>query len=991
MNPIGTNSIYLAPLPAEQKGELQRIYEATGLVDEKLAHALFEKYKIDEFLFARAETFQQKVAVLKKIIEKAQKSFQLEGERSAHVIMLMALCSYSHANSLDHFRNFLDKLSADEKIDLFQLKNHEGQSALHLVVRYGKELSVLELLIDLGAKFTQDHEGMTPLVFAISSKPSLKVFEVLLSKLDQKETERLLNLEDSRNKHTVLDYILHAWRTHKKIELQKIFEFLVSQGARSFHAPNNNSLLHRVIDYTPPIEMVKSIVTALSAEEKEIALNAKNDAGQTVLHIASSHVDNIETIKYLISQGAKYSLDKNLESPLHIAMVKNLSLPTLKALLDSLDPQERKRLLNQKNDRKETPLHLLARVSHAPECFIYLLDQGAALTPDKEGYTPIDIITMHNGQSTHLLMAILDKFSPAKQERLLNHKTKNKEETVLHWLAMQPQSVETTRLLIERGAKFCGNKFGYSPLHIAALKGMPPSVFQALLTNLTAKQKKEALNLRDNNKATAFILLFSEINPKIECEVVDLLINLGAERMLKDNNGDTVLHEALWNHPISKKMIRSLLNGLDREQKNQLLNAKNVRGFSPLHVAITMKRSLGVVKLLIKEGARNQLDCDKNTVIHQALWKYLPYDYFPLLLKSINKKDKVLNISNYEKLRPLDFAIVHRNDPKIIQYLIDNGAKKSLNRLKTIQNQFSQSVYAALVEARSPLEVQKVFANFEIGEEKSENTRAAAAKAVANADALSRIYQQKKSPQRAPSSRKKRKGKKKKKTRRAQETTISRPLTTPLQPTVCTTRAPSPVSLEDMSALQELNQLNAPLQHTLHSRIIRWQVSDLEEIKKFGDHDSRTNKWSYKYAGDTPGELQMHKYCHNLAGIERLLANDHFMNKYSFEQSYFGHMNKCFYAEMDVEGKKELGIIRISYGMQDNIIYHARFEKLNKKEITQQLIRHISPPDDSLKPVDTHKWELTNTCSYDLDANILLMHIGKAAEDRVTFKIFKLR
>ena len=218
-------------------------------------------------------------------------------------------------------------------------------------------------------------------------------------------------------------------------------------------------------------------------------------------------------------------------------------------------------------------------------------------------------------------------------------------------------NVDIMKLLIDNGAdvKMEGNTL----IHLAARTGKT-EVVQLLL------EKGADISAKDDRGRTALHRIFDFSNSdsdkaRLSKDMVGLLLAKGLDVNLKDKNGRTPLHLAAGS--ADKDIIKLLLD------KGANINAKNNNGGTPLHAAC-QRGNKEVAALLIDKGA----DIDKKnneglTPIHQAS-RSGQKDVVELLID----KGADIEIRSYWDCTPLYEAIA-ANQPEVAELLLNHGAK----------------------------------------------------------------------------------------------------------------------------------------------------------------------------------------------------------------------------------------------------------------------------------------------------------------------------
>eukprot|EP01132_Coremiostelium_polycephalum_P004253 gene4253-5323_t len=132
---------------------------------------------------------------------------------------------------------------------------------------------------------------------------------------------------------------------------------------------------------------------------------------------------------------------------------------------------------------------------------------------------------------------------------------------------------------------------GYTPLHVAVSTDCSDNMLIYLLKHPTIK-----VNVR-NIDGNAPLHYFCQRFHSPECQkIAQLLFEKGAEVNAQNNNGETPLHKAIFNHSVRLLMVYVLL------KNNADVNIVNKAGESALHYAVRLGR-LDVLKILITAGA----------------------------------------------------------------------------------------------------------------------------------------------------------------------------------------------------------------------------------------------------------------------------------------------------------------------------------------------------------------------------------------------------
>ncbi|EYC28744.1 hypothetical protein Y032_0007g3394 [Ancylostoma ceylanicum] len=165
-------------------------------------------------------------------------------------------------------------------------------------------------------------------------------------------------------------------------------------------------------------------------------------------------------------------------------------------------------------------------------------------------------------------------------------------------------------------------------------------------------------------------------------EISSLIIPFSSHIGDKDSEGNTVLHISAKNS--QSFALKLLLSAIPAEQKEEVVNTRNVRGQTALHNAVRAGDPDSVHYLLSHGAATNILDNHKNTVVH-----YLADAYneaiFKEILEAPASSESDFNALNEEGFAPLHLAVRrYISDPNslcalrlklsLIEMLLEGGA-----------------------------------------------------------------------------------------------------------------------------------------------------------------------------------------------------------------------------------------------------------------------------------------------------------------------------
>ena len=411
-------------------------------------------------------------------------------------------------------------------------------------------------------------------------------------------------------------------------------------------------------------------------------INAADNEGNTVLHIAA-RIDDEELVTYFIFKGADPDLkNRDGDTPLHVA-IKNNSKKAAKALsavsstLFSRDAEGVTALdrglytddeyydifittkAGELRDIEgQTIVHYFVRTKNLKgirQCMI----KGIPISVvDDNGKTPLDVAFENLDDeefveiAAELIMGGADEvatdfsyFQEAMLARNVNSRFDDGQ-TPLHLAAIYGHNAIAKYLLENNADTSVQDSSGATPLHEAVRYGNV-EIAKALLNS------GANVNARDNLGKTPVMLIL----PKEKtAELYKLLISFRADLTQKDMFGDTVLHTASMLNVGANTFGILIDGGAD-------IDARNKEGVTPLAIAV-QKNDLETVKLLTAAGADiHTQDTNGNSPLSIAL-----AGSAEMLEAVVNEKNAGLTDSNGNT--PLHLALICDAPLAKIQYII---------------------------------------------------------------------------------------------------------------------------------------------------------------------------------------------------------------------------------------------------------------------------------------------------------------------------------
>ena len=360
---------------------------------------------------------------------------------------------------------------------------------------------------------------------------------------------------------------------------------------------------------------------------------------------AVSDGEEVGVIRDLLEAGADVHIkDEDGATLLHIAAKQGRrsrrsdSCELLPLLLEFGMQEE----INALDEKGRTPLF------YALNCYesaLLLIEAGANVhTQDDAGATLLHAAArMWYGSA---VMRLLLRQGMQEELKALDER----ECTPLH-IAISEGNLDAVRLLVEAGADIHLND-GYTMLHWAAQIRN-----DEILRYLLRQGMREELNALDEEGYSPLFYASNDIRK------VRLLIEAGADIHLRDEDGNTLLHDVEGN----SEVMRLLLSlGMQEE-----IMSPNDQGDTPLHVALSHKQN-ECARILLESGVDiHAEDEEQRTWLHIAAAS-ANAEMLKYLLEN-GLKDKV-NARDCVGATPLHYACRRSKSSECVRLLLEAGA-----------------------------------------------------------------------------------------------------------------------------------------------------------------------------------------------------------------------------------------------------------------------------------------------------------------------------
>ena len=471
-----------------------------------------------------------------------------------------------------------------------------------------------------------------------------------------------------------------------------------------------------------PQEMIKNNMITEAKNEFALSsdINAVDEDGNTVLHLAAK-INDADLVTYFIVRGADPEL-KNYDSdtPLHVA-IKNGCVDAARAIaamnINSLFDRDADGVTAldlglQKNDayydifittkageirdtEGQTIVHYFVKTKDLKAIQQCIKKEIPISVKDDSGKTPLDVafLDMNDIKSVEiaaeLIMGGADEvesdfsyFQDAVSVRNMNSRFEDGQ-TPLHLSAISNHQAIAQYLLKNGADTSTQDSAGATALHEAVRYGNLDIAKQLL--NAGAN-----VNARDNIGKTPIMLIFPQ--EKMQ-ETYRLLVSYRADLLQKDMYGDTVLHTAAMISVPGETLSLLTMNGAD-------INARNKEGVTPLEIAIkkndvqsarfftsyganihtqdtygaspltlALAGSSEILEAVVNSSNALSQDSDGNTPLHIALLKDAPLTKVQYIISLTND----VNVRNRDGNSPLFIAVL-KNRQKVGEILLSKGA-----------------------------------------------------------------------------------------------------------------------------------------------------------------------------------------------------------------------------------------------------------------------------------------------------------------------------
>ena len=501
--------------------------------------------------------------------------------------------------------------------------NKKNVTALMLACEEG-EKDAINVLLNAGADLNiADAGGDICLHYAARRYWSTEGFQAIIShgvdvNATNKKNENALMLACKNKKKDVINVLLNAGADPNIVDV------------------DGDTCLHNAARSYCSTEVLQAIIS------HGIDVNATNKKNVTALMIACEEGKK-DAINVLLNAGADPNIaDVDGDTCLHNAARSYCSTEVLQAIISHGGD------VNATNKKNENAL-MLACKNKKEDVINVLLNAGTDLNiADADGDT-----CLHNAArsycSTEVLQAIIShgvdvNATNKKNENALILACKNKKEDVIN-------------VLLDAGADpNIADADGDTYLHYAARGYWSTEVLQAILS--------QGVDVNATNKKNVTALMIA--CEKGEKDVINVLLNAGADTNIADGDGDTCLHFAAQTDCSTEVLQAILSHGVD-------VNATNKKNVTALMIACE-KGKKDAINVLLNAGADpNIADADGDTCFHNAARRYCSTE----VLQAIISHGVDVNATNKKNVNTL-MLVCENMKEDAINVLLNAGADPNI-------------------------------------------------------------------------------------------------------------------------------------------------------------------------------------------------------------------------------------------------------------------------------------------------------------------------
>ncbi|XP_023316956.1 ankyrin-1-like [Trichogramma pretiosum] len=594
-------------------------------------------------------------------------------------------------------------------------QNMLGNTALHLLLCYG-HTEAAELLLRLGADVNVANvEGQTSLHLICKIGYGEDFIALFFSFCDETNQTVEVNARD-RDGNTPLHLALRFGLSSVK----KVTKLLLDRGANPSAANNDGSTpLHYICENYRHNDLLEMFLTKTQGKEPLVEIDARDNRGETPLHLAL-RCNNMAEARKLLTLGADSTVvDSELATPLHLVCKSDYDRCDMAKLLFDMNRQISQ--INARDKEGNLPLHCALEKDNI-ELFEWLLRKGADPgLANFMGVTALHHICNKKREKFILARKLFDLCRQLSHDQYgplqVNVQDVNGN-TPMH-LASRLNNKHMVKVLLRYGAKpNIAGRTGTTDLHyLVSHEHCDYELVKLYFEINDVKEDPVQVNVQDINGNTPLYLAMS----KDHRYVVELLVRRGADPNYVNNDGLSVLHwlckrasknkliddhlEKLFFHPTDFKRIdpnasnkrgmtllhahcgkyseltQILFKIMDDKKMTVDINVRDVACNTPLHYALRHECKKPIIELLLNRGADpNAANMYRETPLHWICKRSLlqrddKEDLMDQFFRLNDERKQIvqLDIVDARGMTPLQWAVTNLR-PDMVETLLTRGA-----------------------------------------------------------------------------------------------------------------------------------------------------------------------------------------------------------------------------------------------------------------------------------------------------------------------------
>ncbi|CAB0029417.1 unnamed protein product [Trichogramma brassicae] len=317
------------------------------------------------------------------------------------------------------------------------------------------------------------------------------------------------------------------------------------------------------------------------------------------------------------------------------------------------------------------PLHLALKGNHEKVIELLLKNGANPNLTTAEGLTPLHLLAWSSDNVAELFFKLIDEI---RQMLLINARDKNGNKP-LHLALSRGQKVMIKWLLEKHYTNpMSRNKLGSTPLHMISKRDHDDGLMKLFFEIIGDVQKTVKVEARDKRGKTP--LHFSLKNClKFAAET---LLRNGADPNVTDVEGSTPLHTLCKLNYDAHETAEKFFEVNDEIQRTVLIDARDNKGRTPLHLALS-RRHKAMIESLLRNGADPDVANEEgSTLLHMLSKKEEDVSLMVRFFEVIRDAQKTVNVDAMDEsaLTPLQWAVANLL-LDTIDVLLDNGANPS--------------------------------------------------------------------------------------------------------------------------------------------------------------------------------------------------------------------------------------------------------------------------------------------------------------------------